>query len=43
LRTGTYKLVFKLYDNNTFIGDVTRYIIIKWGWQHGRKNKRIIW
>jgi hypothetical protein len=29
LRTGTYKLVFKLYDNNTFIGDVTRYIIIK--------------
>jgi hypothetical protein len=29
LETGTYRLVFKLYDNSTFIGDVTRYIIIK--------------
>ena len=38
MRTGTYRLVFKLYDNSTFIGDVTRYIIIKWGYQHERKN-----
>ena len=29
LQSGTYRLVFKLYDNNTLIGDVTRYIIIK--------------
>ncbi len=29
MTTGTYRLVFKLYDNSTFIGDVTRYIIIK--------------
>jgi hypothetical protein len=31
MTTGTYRLVFKLYDNSTFIGDVTRYIIIRWG------------
>ena len=29
LLTGTYRLVFKLYDNDTLIGDVTEYIIIK--------------
>ena len=27
--TGTYRLVFMLYDNDTLIGDVTEYIIIK--------------
>lgn len=29
LRSGTYKIVFALYDNNTYIGDVYKYIIIK--------------
>ena len=29
LLTGTYRLVFKLYDNDTLIGDVIDYIIIK--------------
>lgn len=29
LTSGTYKVVFGLYDNNTFIGDVCKYIVIK--------------
>ena len=29
LKSGTYKIVFSLYDNNTYIGDVFKYIIIK--------------
>lgn len=29
LKTGTYKLVFKLYDNNTYIGEAYDYFIIK--------------
>ena len=29
LVTGTYKLVYKLYDDNIFIGDVYEYIIIR--------------
>ena len=29
LTSGTYRIVFGLYDNNTFIGDVHKYIIIK--------------
>ena len=29
LMTGTYRLVFRLYDNDVLIGDITRYIIIK--------------
>ena len=29
LMSGTYKITFALYDNNTFIGDVHKYIIIK--------------
>ena len=29
LLTGTYRLVFRLYDNDTLIGDVIEYIIIK--------------
>ena len=29
LTSGTYKVVFGLYDNNTYIGDVYKYIIIK--------------
>lgn len=29
LTTGTYKLEFILYDNDTFIGEVSKYIIIK--------------
>ncbi len=29
LRSGTYKIVFSLYDNNTYIGEVYKYIIIK--------------
>ena len=29
--TGTYRLEFKLYDNDTLIGTVKNYIIIKWG------------
>ncbi|MBR3489981.1 MAG: hypothetical protein IKH36_00675 [Bacilli bacterium] len=29
LKSGTYKIVFSLYDNNTYIGDVYKYIIIK--------------
>jgi len=29
LKTGTYKFVVSLYDNNTYIGDVYKYIIIK--------------
>jgi len=29
LLTGTYRLVFKLYDNNMLIGDVSEYIIVK--------------
>ena len=29
LTTGTYKLNFMLYDGDTFIGDVYRYIIIR--------------
>lgn len=29
LVTGTYKIVFKLYDNNTYIGEAYEYIIIK--------------
>ena len=29
LMSGTYKLSFALYDNDTYIGDVYKYIIIK--------------
>lgn len=29
LVTGTYKFVFTLYDNNTYIGDMYQYVIIK--------------
>ncbi len=29
LTSGTYKIVFGLYDNDTYIGDVYKYIIIK--------------
>ena len=29
LTTGTYRLVFRLYDNNTKIGEIVRYIIVK--------------
>ncbi len=29
LKTGTYKLVFSLYDGNVYVGDVYQYIIIK--------------
>lgn len=29
LMSGTYKIVFSLYDNDTYIGDVHKYIIIK--------------
>ena len=29
LITGTYRLSFRLYDNDTMIGDVNRYIVIK--------------
>ncbi len=29
LKTGTYKLVFKLYDDNTYIGEVYDYFIVK--------------
>jgi len=29
LKTGTYKLVFKLYDGDTYIGEAYEYIIIK--------------
>ena len=28
LKTGTYKLVFRLYDNDVYIGDIEKYIII---------------
>ena len=31
VKTGTYKLEFKLYDGNTYIGKAKNYIIIKWG------------
>lgn len=29
LMSGTYKLEFKLYDGNTYVGNVIRYVIIK--------------
>ncbi len=29
LTSGTYRIVFALYDNDTYIGDVCKYIIIK--------------
>ena len=29
LQTGTYRLSFRLYDDNTMIGEVIRYIIVK--------------
>lgn len=29
LETGTYRLSFRLYDDNTMIGEVVRYIIVK--------------
>ena len=29
LTSGTYKLVFKLYDNNQVIEDVNQYVIVK--------------
>ena len=29
LKTGTYKLVFSLYDGNVYVGDIYKYIIIK--------------
>ena len=29
LITGTYRLSFRLYDNDTMIGEVNRYIVIK--------------
>ena len=29
VKTGTYKLEFKLYDGNTYIGKAKNYIIIK--------------
>ena len=29
LKSGTYKIVFSLYDDNTYIGEVYQYVIIK--------------
>lgn len=29
LKTGTYQIKFLLYDNNTYVGEVVKYIIIK--------------
>lgn len=29
LKTGTYKIIFKLYDGDTFIGEVYEYFVIK--------------
>ena len=29
LLTGTYRLAFRLYDDNTMIGEIIRYIIVK--------------
>ena len=29
LTSGTYKIVISLYDNDTYIGDVHKYIIVK--------------
>ena len=29
LLTGTYRLAFRLYDNNTMIGEIIRYIVIR--------------
>ena len=29
LVSGTYKLVYKLYDNNTYVGEAYEYIVIK--------------
>ena len=29
LLTGTYRLAFRLYDGNTLIGEVVRYIIVR--------------
>ena len=29
LVSGTYRVVFGLYDNDTFIGNVYKYIVIK--------------
>ena len=29
LITGTYKLVFKLYDGETYVGEAYEYIVIK--------------
>ena len=29
LKTGTYQVKFLLYDNNTYVGEVIKYIIIK--------------
>jgi len=30
LITGTYKLKYKLYDNDVYIGEIEKYIIIQW-------------
>ena len=29
LKSGTYKLIFALYDNNTYIGETYKYLVIK--------------
>ena len=29
LKSGTYKLVFKLYDDDAFVGEAYDYIVIK--------------
>jgi len=29
LLTGTYRVSFRLYDDNTLIGEINRYIIVK--------------
>lgn len=31
LVTGTYKFIFSIYDGNNYIGEVYKYVIIKWG------------
>jgi len=46
LKSGTYKFVVSLYDNNTYIGDVYKYIIIKEAyseyWYNKSKQSRTI-
>ena len=47
LLTGTYRLAFRLYDNDTMIGEIYKYIVVRWYygkyWENSNKKNDWKW